>query len=191
MIVPAGSSGDPAKGLGGNRHERCGVRAGGRSGCRRAGQTGDRERRRGRDLRCACAACEPVRGGVARGRHETRRSRRHGHARSLRSGGILPCHHCRGRRCHHGFDARHERRSSSHLCDCPAFRRRRRKRFRAGGGSRHHAGCKIVPARARVAVVGAKVGDGFRVLCPRAGRSGLLGDDLRHDRTAEGGRAPA
>jgi acyl-CoA synthetase (AMP-forming)/AMP-acid ligase II len=38
---------------------------------------------------------------------------------------------------------------------------------------------------------GATVGDGIRALCAQAGRSGLLGDDLRHDRTAEGGRAPA
>ena len=52
-------------------------------------------------------------------------------------------------------------------------------------------GAKLFLRQRHLHVVGAKVGDGVCAQCPQAGRSGLLGDDLRHDRTAEGGRAPA
>lgn len=46
------------------------------------------------------------------------------------------------------------------------------------------AECKIISPPAPSAVVDAKIRDGVCALCPQAGRSGLLGDDVRHNRTA-------
>jgi hypothetical protein len=65
-----------------------------------------------------------------------------------------------------------------------AVRRHRRKRLRTRHNRRHGAECKIVSSPAPSVVVGAKIRDGVRALCPQAGRSGVLGDDVRHYRTA-------
>jgi acyl-CoA synthetase (AMP-forming)/AMP-acid ligase II len=83
-----------------------------------------------------------------------------------------------------GVAIAHERRSSANPCDYPAVRRHRRKRLRTRHNRRHGAECKIVSSPAPSVVVGAKIRDGVRALCPQAGRSGVLGDDVRHYRTA-------
>ena len=101
-----------------------------------------------------------------------------------RLGVYLPRCDGRGRGRYRGFDARHERRSSANPCDYPAVRRHRRKRLRTRHNRRHGAECKIVSSPAPSVVVGAKIRDGVRALCPQAGRSGVLGDDVRHYRTA-------
>ena len=54
----------------------------------------------------------------------------------------------------------------------------------APANDRHGGECKIVSPPAPSAVAGAVIRDGVCALCPQAGRSGLLGDDVRHDRTA-------